>query len=232
MAFNRFCQHCPFWPDDGMCRFRDCNVYECPTSEFPEVFKKLTRYGLPIDDHRIEDLKTGSLIEQLLYNSKLQATCPIPFDEAKLCPIPFDEAKLWLSSLHSFIFRTIWNEETDETLLLTILELQVSRNADHHPSFFAIYNMETTEIITFYQNSAEELYQLLEKYCDHFYATSKSSSYMSFISSHSNNIHALDQLRSIKSKAGNFPLASPHLLRLRSILSLSVAIVNNALSRR
>ncbi|KAM7266619.1 hypothetical protein ACFE04_004516 [Oxalis oulophora] len=60
--------------------------------------------------------------------------------------------------------------------LLTILELQVSRNADHHPSFFAIYNMETTEIIAFYQNSAEELYQLFEKYCDHFYAASKGKS--------------------------------------------------------
>lgn len=28
---------------------------------------------------------------------------------------------------------------------------QVSRNADSHPSFFAVYNMETTEIIAFYQ---------------------------------------------------------------------------------
>ncbi|KAM7258749.1 hypothetical protein ACFE04_014490 [Oxalis oulophora] len=204
---------CPFWPDDGMCRLRDCSVCECPDNEFPEVFKKPTRYGLPIDDpvcqegkpqaavdrtldkitfrgwteidnpwthddetdnaemtyvnlllnperytgytgpsarriwdavysencpkyrsedscqeekilyklisglhssisvhiaadylldedsnsaadyleqaeyntgNTIEDLKTGSLMKQLLYNSKLQAACPIPFDEAKL----------------------------------------------------------------------------------------------------------------------------------------------------
>jgi ERO1-like protein alpha len=32
----------------------------------------------------IEDLKTQSLTRQLLYNPKLQAACPIPFDEAKL----------------------------------------------------------------------------------------------------------------------------------------------------
>ncbi|KHN31709.1 Endoplasmic oxidoreductin-1 [Glycine soja] len=31
-----------------------------------------------------EDLTTQSLIKQLLYNPKLQAACPIPFDEANL----------------------------------------------------------------------------------------------------------------------------------------------------
>ncbi|KAF8408847.1 hypothetical protein HHK36_004916 [Tetracentron sinense] len=31
-----------------------------------------------------EDLKTQSLMRQLLYNPKLQASCPLPFDEAKL----------------------------------------------------------------------------------------------------------------------------------------------------
>ena len=31
-----------------------------------------------------EDLKAQSLIRQLLYNPKLQAACPVPFDEAKL----------------------------------------------------------------------------------------------------------------------------------------------------
>ncbi|KAJ6885172.1 light-mediated development protein DET1-like [Populus alba x Populus x berolinensis] len=81
--------------------------------------------------------------------------------------------------------------------------LQVSRSADHHASFFAVYNMETTEIVAFYQNSADELYLLFEQFCDHFYAMSRNSSYMNFISSHSNNIHALEQLRSIKYKASS-----------------------------
>lgn len=31
-----------------------------------------------------EDLKAHSLMRQLLYNPKLQAACPLPFDEAKL----------------------------------------------------------------------------------------------------------------------------------------------------
>ncbi|CAN6439431.1 unnamed protein product [Victoria cruziana] len=30
---------CPYWPDDGMCRLRDCSVCECPDNEFPETFK-------------------------------------------------------------------------------------------------------------------------------------------------------------------------------------------------
>ncbi|PNY08370.1 light-mediated development protein DET1 [Trifolium pratense] len=79
----------------------------------------------------------------------------------------------------------------------------VSRNADHHPAFVAIYNMDTTEIVSFYQNSADELYMLFEKFCDHFHVTSRNSMYMNFVSSHSNNIHALEQLRSIKDKASN-----------------------------
>ncbi|KAJ8626285.1 hypothetical protein MRB53_019592 [Persea americana] len=78
------------------------------------------------------------------------------------------------------------------------------RNIDHHSAFFAVYNMETTEIIAFYQNSAEEFYYLFEQFCDHFHATSRNSLYMNFISSHSNNIHALEQLRIVKNKA-SFP---------------------------
>jgi hypothetical protein len=31
-----------------------------------------------------EDLKTQSLVKQLLYNPKLRSACPLPFDEAKL----------------------------------------------------------------------------------------------------------------------------------------------------
>ncbi|RYR10351.1 hypothetical protein Ahy_B05g078817 isoform E [Arachis hypogaea] len=144
--------------------------------------------------------------------------------------------------LLSFMFRGLWNEETDDTLvgflklnfgllflLLSCILLhfsfacvqfldrhhllikfgsvdggrQVSRHADTHPAFVAVYNMDTTEIVSFYQNSADELYMLFEQFCDHFYATSRNSMHMNFISSHSNNIHALEQLRSIKDKASS-----------------------------
>ncbi|KAK3225896.1 hypothetical protein Dsin_005758 [Dipteronia sinensis] len=139
--------------------------------------------------------------------------------------------------LLSFIFRGIWNEETDQIVRIQCLKKKfyfhfqdyvdliiwkvqfldrhhllikfgsvdggVSRNADQHPAFFAVYNMETTEVVAYYQNSADELYFLFEQFCDHFHATSRNSMYMNFISSHSNNIYALDQLRSIKNKAGS-----------------------------
>ncbi|KAL8036075.1 hypothetical protein ABFS82_12G133000 [Erythranthe guttata] len=81
----------------------------------------------------------------------------------------------------------------------------VGRNTDNHPAFFAVYNMETTEIISFYQNSADELYTLFELFCDHFHSSSKNSFYMNFLSTHSNNIHALDQLRCNKTKATSSP---------------------------
>ncbi|CAN1188232.1 Light-mediated development protein DET1 [Linum perenne] len=81
--------------------------------------------------------------------------------------------------------------------------LQYSRSADHHPSFYAVYNMETTEVVAFYPNSAYELYVLFEQFCDHFYSASRNLLHMKFISSHSNNLHALDQLRSMKNKASS-----------------------------
>ncbi|XP_027068258.1 light-mediated development protein DET1-like [Coffea arabica] len=79
----------------------------------------------------------------------------------------------------------------------------VSRNADNHPAFFAVYNMETTEITAFYQNSTDELYLLFELFCDHFHVSGKNSLYMNFISTHSNNIHNLEQLKSNKNKASS-----------------------------
>ncbi|KAH7520868.1 hypothetical protein FEM48_Zijuj08G0191400 [Ziziphus jujuba var. spinosa] len=138
--------------------------------------------------------------------------------------------------LLSFIFRGIWNEETDPNLRAQYVKkkfyfhfqdyvdliiwkvqfldrhhllikfgsvdggLQMSRSADHHPAFFAVYNMETTEIVAFYQNSADELYLMFEQFCDYFHTTSRSSLHMNFISSHSNSIHAREQLRCVKNK--------------------------------
>ncbi|KAL6519245.1 acid phosphatase det1 [Orobanche gracilis] len=81
----------------------------------------------------------------------------------------------------------------------------VARNTDNHPAFFAVYNMETTEIISFHQSSSDELYTLFEVFYDHFHSSSKNSFYMNFLSTHSNNIHALEQLRSTRNKASSLP---------------------------
>lgn len=111
-----------------------------------------------------------------------------------------------------------------------LLCIQVSRSADQHPAFFAVYNMETTEFVAFYQvsfhpdallfylilhinlcesrnyflqNFSEELYKLYEHFYDHFHATSRNSLHANFISSHSNNVHALDQICNLRHKANN-----------------------------
>ncbi|KAK1273764.1 Light-mediated development protein DET1 [Acorus gramineus] len=141
--------------------------------------------------------------------------------------------------LLSFVFRGIWNEETDHTLRvqrlkkkfyfhfqdyidLIIWKVQfldrhhlliklgsvdggVSRNTDQHPAFFAVYNMETTEVIAFYQSFADELYNLFEQFSDHFHVASRNSLHVNFISSHSNNIHVLEQLRNVKNKSSCSP---------------------------
>lgn len=145
--------------------------------------------------------------------------------------------------LLSFIFRSIWNGDTDPALRVQRLkrfhyhfqhyvdlvmwkvqfldrhhllikfgsvEGVMSRTADYQTAFFAVYNIETTELLAFYQNSSEELFCLLEQYCDQFRAPSQYPLYMRFISSYNNNIHAREQLRKqkaacIESKASSYP---------------------------
>ncbi|KAG7028693.1 Light-mediated development protein DET1, partial [Cucurbita argyrosperma subsp. argyrosperma] len=80
----------------------------------------------------------------------------------------------------------------------------VSRMADHHRAFFAVYDMETTEIVAFFQNSTDDICVLFERFCNHFHAASRNSLCLNFISSHSNNIHAQEQLRSLKNKAVSY----------------------------
>ncbi|KAF9667001.1 hypothetical protein SADUNF_Sadunf16G0287500 [Salix dunnii] len=57
---------CPFWPDDGMCRLRDCSVCECPENEFPEPFKKPFHRGLPADDLVCQEGKPQAAVDRTL----------------------------------------------------------------------------------------------------------------------------------------------------------------------
>ncbi|XP_078441795.1 endoplasmic reticulum oxidoreductin-1-like isoform X1 [Wolffia australiana] len=56
---------CPFWPDDGMCRLRDCSVCECPEGEFPESFKKPTS-GLSPDDIMCQEGKPQAAVDRTI----------------------------------------------------------------------------------------------------------------------------------------------------------------------
>ncbi|XP_059662821.1 endoplasmic reticulum oxidoreductin-1-like [Cornus florida] len=57
---------CPFWPDDGMCRLRDCSVCECPENEFPETFKKPFHRGLSSDDLVCQEGKPQATVDRTL----------------------------------------------------------------------------------------------------------------------------------------------------------------------
>jgi ERO1-like protein alpha len=56
---------CPFWPDDGMCRLRDCSVCECPDNEFPEPFKKPYN-GLSPDSMICQEGKPQAAVDKTL----------------------------------------------------------------------------------------------------------------------------------------------------------------------
>ncbi|KAK3015270.1 hypothetical protein RJ639_005690 [Escallonia herrerae] len=57
---------CPFWPDDGMCRLRDCSVCECPENEFPESFKAPSKRGLLSDDLVCQEGKPQATVDRTL----------------------------------------------------------------------------------------------------------------------------------------------------------------------
>ncbi|KAH9553464.1 hypothetical protein CY35_08G011200 [Sphagnum magellanicum] len=52
---------CPFWPDDGMCRLRDCSVCECPENEFPATLK-----GLASDHLTCQEGKPQGVVDRTL----------------------------------------------------------------------------------------------------------------------------------------------------------------------
>lgn len=57
---------CPFWPDDGMCKLRDCSVCECSENEFPETFKKPSRDILRKDDLMCQEGKPEATVDRTL----------------------------------------------------------------------------------------------------------------------------------------------------------------------
>ncbi|KAL2607655.1 hypothetical protein R1flu_026228 [Riccia fluitans] len=84
-----------------------------------------------------------------------------------------------------------------------------STDMSHQNAFLAVYNLETTEMLGFYQNTSEELLSYFENFCDHFRVVPRFPLHMNFISSYSNNIHLREQLRkqrvaSSSSKSGSY----------------------------
>ncbi|KAL0407508.1 UNVERIFIED_CONTAM: Endoplasmic reticulum oxidoreductin-2 [Sesamum latifolium] len=57
---------CPFWPDDGMCRLRDCSVCECPENEFPETFRKPSGSVLSSDDLVCQEGKPEATVDRTI----------------------------------------------------------------------------------------------------------------------------------------------------------------------
>lgn len=103
--------------------------------------------------------------------------------------------ELWITTQLFLLYMT-WRQLR---LLLSIRLLSILSCSKNYFLYFAQSLMH----IYCLQNSADELYLLFEQFCDHFHTTSKNSLYMNFISSHSNNVHAREQLRSLKNKASS-----------------------------
>ncbi|KAG0622328.1 hypothetical protein M758_3G089800 [Ceratodon purpureus] len=98
----------------------------------------------------------------------------------------------------------------------------VPRNseASNQITFLAVYNMETTDMLGFYQNSSEELLQCVERYCDHFRMAPQYPLYMNFISSYSNNSFAREFLQKQKAASLNSKIGTYSQVVKRTLASL------------
>nr|CAD1830145.1 unnamed protein product [Ananas comosus var. bracteatus] len=106
--------------------------------------------------------------------------------------------------LLSFIFRKTWNEEADQTLRVQHLKKKFYFHFQDYVDLiiWKVQFLDRHHLLIKFE-FFRGMYSLFEQFCDHFHANSRSSFHANFISSHSNNIHALDQLCSIKTKASN-----------------------------
>ncbi|CAI0449605.1 unnamed protein product [Linum tenue] len=112
--------------------------------------------------------------------------------------------------LLSFIFRGIWNEEVDRSQTVQSMKKKFYFHFQDYVDLI-IWKVQFLDrhhlLIKFGSvegvNSAYELCGLFEQFGDHFYSASRNLLHLKFISSHSNNIHASDQLRIVKNKASS-----------------------------
>eukprot|EP00850_Spirogloea_muscicola_P009983 SM000057S18413 [mRNA] locus=s57:437159:441728:- [translate_table: standard] len=95
-----------------------------------------------------------------------------------------------------------------------------SSNTSHQNAFFAVYNLDTTQMLGFYQNSSEELLTVFERFCDHFRASPSYPLVLSYITSYSNNPYAREHLH--KQRAASFTNKSGSLSQIvkRTLASL------------
>eukprot|EP00271_Cylindrocystis_brebissonii_P015894 TRINITY_DN38960_c0_g1_i1.p1 TRINITY_DN38960_c0_g1~~TRINITY_DN38960_c0_g1_i1.p1 ORF type:complete len:255 (-),score=32.72 TRINITY_DN38960_c0_g1_i1:502-1266(-) len=77
------------------------------------------------------------------------------------------------------------------------VNLRTSDSAQQN-AFFAIYHVDTTQVLAFYQNSSEDFLEMYERFCDFFRATPRSHAWLS---SCSNNAHVRETLRKQKATA-------------------------------
>lgn len=72
---------CPFWPDDGMCRLRDCSVCECPDNEFPQQFKKRKPYDDPLCQEGKPQATVDRTIDSRLFRGWIELDNPWTYDD-------------------------------------------------------------------------------------------------------------------------------------------------------
>ena len=83
-------------------------------------------------------------------------------------------ARLFFKQFDYFRRLCMWKMQLlgDEHLLIRYASEDVvltkAMDANAHPSLFVVYNIESTEIVAVYENTSEQMYDMFEKFADHF----------------------------------------------------------------
>ena len=109
---------CPFWPDDGMCKLRDCSVCECPENEFPEPFRK-PYSGLSPDSMMCQEGKPQAAVDKTLDSKVFKGW--VETDNPWTSDDETDNSNLflsWSSLLHILCFLFIIIHDDYQTVVL------------------------------------------------------------------------------------------------------------------
>lgn len=119
--------------------------------------------------------------------------------QAKMSPEP-QAMRSFFASFDQYANLMLWRMQLldDKHVLIkfgsldVIMGSRLSYDSSTHTALFAVYNIQTTEIVGVFTNTSEHLFQQFEQFCDFFRASVSAPSYGS---SSSNNEIVREQLR-------------------------------------
>lgn len=137
-------------------------------------------------------------------------------------------ARLFFKQFEYFRQLCMWKMQLldDKHLLIRYASEEVvlmkAVDANSHPSLFVVYNIESTEIVAVYENTSQQMYDLFEKFADHF-RNAIPPTRPQFTCSSSSNLYALNSQCRFKLTITNAKYGGPREAIKRLLAQLPIS---------